>query len=115
MFNVEATKEEQRKHHFTTCTCIQSNLKYRLLYAGSPAAAYERGRGGRPLMSGDVDGLVAAEQRRYSGRHDFNKGILWHGSCETSLQNPFSALPSPPLSFPPVGLSMTAGGAQIWQ
>ena len=26
------------------------------------AAASERGRGGRPLMSGDVDGLVAAER-----------------------------------------------------
>ena len=64
MLNMGATKEEQGKHHFTTCTCIQYNLKYcmRARAAQHAAAASERGRGGRPLMSGDVDGLVAAER-----------------------------------------------------
>ena len=28
MLNMGATKEEQRKHHFASCTCIQYNLKY---------------------------------------------------------------------------------------
>ena len=67
MLNMGATKEEQGKHNFATCTCIQYNLKYCMRAAQHAAAASVREDAAAaadrcPLMSGDVDGLVAAER-----------------------------------------------------